>query len=161
MRALWRRFEWKMPIFCPKSQFLAGSSHAARSNFLQSHILVDLTLVTYIYSSSAFWIACVHNDCVCTITDAVYTRAGVHGAGNMRRTRVLARTACISIRLCVHGGIDLLLWVLNLVHRRGGEATPAPDQMCVVAGRGGTVRGDQSRGTPIASIHNGCMVVLG
>jgi hypothetical protein len=29
MRALWRRFGWKMPIFCPKSQFLAGSSHAA------------------------------------------------------------------------------------------------------------------------------------
>ena len=29
MRALWRGFDWKMPIFCPKSQFLAGSSHAA------------------------------------------------------------------------------------------------------------------------------------
>jgi hypothetical protein len=31
MRALWvwRGFEWKMPIFCPRSQFLAGSSHAA------------------------------------------------------------------------------------------------------------------------------------
>jgi hypothetical protein len=29
MRALWRRFDWKMPIFCPKSQILAGSSHAA------------------------------------------------------------------------------------------------------------------------------------
>ena len=29
MRALWRRFDWKMLIFCPKSQFLAGSSHAA------------------------------------------------------------------------------------------------------------------------------------
>ena len=29
MRALWRGFDWKMPIFCPESQFLAGSSHAA------------------------------------------------------------------------------------------------------------------------------------
>jgi hypothetical protein len=29
MRALWRRFEWKMPIFCPQTQFLAGSLHAA------------------------------------------------------------------------------------------------------------------------------------
>ena len=29
MRALWRVFDWKMPIFCPRSQFLAGSSHAA------------------------------------------------------------------------------------------------------------------------------------
>jgi hypothetical protein len=29
MRALWRWFDWKMPIFCPRSQFLAGSSHAA------------------------------------------------------------------------------------------------------------------------------------
>jgi hypothetical protein len=29
MRILWRGFDWKMPIFCPRSQFLAGSSHAA------------------------------------------------------------------------------------------------------------------------------------
>jgi hypothetical protein len=29
MRVLWREFEWKMPIFCPRSQFLASSSHAA------------------------------------------------------------------------------------------------------------------------------------
>jgi hypothetical protein len=29
MRALWRGFDWKMPIFCPRSQFLAGSSHTA------------------------------------------------------------------------------------------------------------------------------------
>ena len=29
MRALWRRFDWKMLIFGPQSQFLAGSSHAA------------------------------------------------------------------------------------------------------------------------------------
>jgi hypothetical protein len=28
MRALWRGFEWKMPIFWSRSQFLAGSSHA-------------------------------------------------------------------------------------------------------------------------------------
>jgi hypothetical protein len=28
MRALWRGFEWKIPIFCPRSQLLAGSSHA-------------------------------------------------------------------------------------------------------------------------------------
>ena len=28
MRALWRGSEWKMPIFCPRSQFLAGSSYA-------------------------------------------------------------------------------------------------------------------------------------
>ena len=29
MRALWRAFDWKMPIFGLRSQFLAGSSHAA------------------------------------------------------------------------------------------------------------------------------------
>ena len=29
MRALWRGFDWKMLIFGPRSQFLAGSSHAA------------------------------------------------------------------------------------------------------------------------------------
>ena len=29
MGALWREFELKIPIFCPRSQFLAGSSHAA------------------------------------------------------------------------------------------------------------------------------------
>jgi hypothetical protein len=29
MRALWRWFDWKMQIFCPRSQFLAGSSQAA------------------------------------------------------------------------------------------------------------------------------------
>ena len=28
MRALRRRFEWKMPIFCPRPPFLAGSSIA-------------------------------------------------------------------------------------------------------------------------------------
>ena len=26
MRALWRGFDWEMPIFCPRSQFLVGSS---------------------------------------------------------------------------------------------------------------------------------------
>ena len=29
MRALRRGFDWKMPIFCPRSPFLAGSSNAA------------------------------------------------------------------------------------------------------------------------------------
>jgi hypothetical protein len=34
MRALWRGLERIMPIFCPRSQFLAGSSHAvAKKNF--------------------------------------------------------------------------------------------------------------------------------
>ena len=28
MRVLWRGVEWKMPIFCPRSQFVAGSSYA-------------------------------------------------------------------------------------------------------------------------------------
>jgi hypothetical protein len=28
MRALWRGFGWKMPIFCPRSQFLPDSSNA-------------------------------------------------------------------------------------------------------------------------------------
>jgi hypothetical protein len=29
MRVLWRGFDWKMPIFYPRSQFLASYSHAA------------------------------------------------------------------------------------------------------------------------------------
>ena len=29
MRALWRGFDWEMPIFCLRFHFLAGSSHAA------------------------------------------------------------------------------------------------------------------------------------
>ena len=29
MRTLWRGFDRKMPIFCPRSQFFTGSSHAA------------------------------------------------------------------------------------------------------------------------------------
>ena len=35
MRALWREFKWEMPIFCLRSQFLAGSSHAV-ANFSKS-----------------------------------------------------------------------------------------------------------------------------
>jgi hypothetical protein len=55
MRALWRRFDWKMPIFCPKSQFLVGSSHAAAifSKGARDSPLIMRFLVSWLRGASA------------------------------------------------------------------------------------------------------------
>ena len=55
MRALWGRFDWKMPIFCPKSQFLAGSSHAAAifSKSARDWSLIMRFLDSWLHGASA------------------------------------------------------------------------------------------------------------
>jgi hypothetical protein len=50
MRAPWRGFDWKMRLFCPRSQFLAGSSHAAGIFSKSARLGTD-------YLLSAFWTA--------------------------------------------------------------------------------------------------------
>jgi hypothetical protein len=54
MRALWRRFDWKMPIFCPRSQFLAGSSHAAAifSKSARDSVLIMRFLDSWLHAAS-------------------------------------------------------------------------------------------------------------
>ena len=55
MRALWRGFDWKMLIFCPKSQFLAGSSHAAAifSKSARDSPLIMRFLDSWLHGASA------------------------------------------------------------------------------------------------------------
>jgi hypothetical protein len=55
MRALWRWFDWKMRIFCPRSQFLAGSSHAAEifSKSARDWQLIMRFLDSWLHGASA------------------------------------------------------------------------------------------------------------
>ena len=55
MRALWRGFDWKMLIFGPWSQFLAGSSHAAAifSKSAKDWLLIIRFLDSWLYGASA------------------------------------------------------------------------------------------------------------
>ena len=55
MRALWRGFDWKMLIFGPRFQFLAGSSHAAAifSKSARDSPLIMRFLDSWLHGASA------------------------------------------------------------------------------------------------------------
>ena len=55
MRALWRGFDRKMPIFGPRFQFLAGSSHAAAifSKSARDWSLIMRFLDSWLHGASA------------------------------------------------------------------------------------------------------------